>query len=92
MIDDAGGTAEFFPCDVAGPEDNRALVDARGRDVTAGSTSRTTTPASACTPRSPTPTDEDFDRVIAVNLRGTFLGMKHQIRPDAREGAPAGRS
>ncbi len=24
--------------------------------------------------------DEDFDRVIAVNLRGTFLGMKHQIR------------
>jgi NAD(P)-dependent dehydrogenase (short-subunit alcohol dehydrogenase family) len=23
--------------------------------------------------------DEDFDRVIAVNLRGTFLGMKHQI-------------
>lgn len=26
-----------------------------------------------------TPTD-DFDRTIAVNLRGTFLGMKHQIR------------
>src|SRR5665213_1053454 len=25
-------------------------------------------------------TDEDFDRVIAVNLRGTFLGLKHQIR------------
>ena len=24
--------------------------------------------------------DEDFDRVIAVNLRGTFLGMKAQIR------------
>jgi NAD(P)-dependent dehydrogenase (short-subunit alcohol dehydrogenase family) len=24
--------------------------------------------------------DEDFDRVIAVNLRGTFLGMKFQIR------------
>jgi NAD(P)-dependent dehydrogenase (short-subunit alcohol dehydrogenase family) len=24
--------------------------------------------------------DEDFDRVIAVNLRGTFLGMKHEIR------------
>ena len=23
--------------------------------------------------------DEEFDRVIAVNLRGTFLGMKHQI-------------
>ena len=24
--------------------------------------------------------DEDFDRVLAVNLRGTFLGLKHQIR------------
>ena len=24
--------------------------------------------------------DDDFDRIIAVNLRGTFLGMKHQIR------------
>ena len=23
--------------------------------------------------------EDDFDRVIAVNLRGTFLGMKHQI-------------
>jgi NAD(P)-dependent dehydrogenase (short-subunit alcohol dehydrogenase family) len=23
--------------------------------------------------------DEDFDRVIAVNLRGVFLGLKHQI-------------
>ena len=25
-------------------------------------------------------TDEDFDRVIAINLRGTFLGMKFQIK------------
>jgi NAD(P)-dependent dehydrogenase (short-subunit alcohol dehydrogenase family) len=24
--------------------------------------------------------DDDFDRVIAVNLRGTFLGMKFEIR------------
>ena len=32
--------------------------------------------------------DEDFDRVIAVNLRGTFLGMKHQIRQMLRNEAP----
>ncbi len=34
--------------------------------------------------------DEDFDRVIAVNLRGTFLGMKHQIRQMLANPAPAG--
>jgi NAD(P)-dependent dehydrogenase (short-subunit alcohol dehydrogenase family) len=33
--------------------------------------------------------DEDFDRVIAINLRGTFLGMKHQIRAMLRNDGPA---
>ncbi|HZC29643.1 MAG TPA: SDR family oxidoreductase, partial [Gaiellaceae bacterium] len=33
--------------------------------------------------------DEDFDRVIAVNLRGTFLGMKHQIRRMLEHGGGA---
>ena len=33
--------------------------------------------------------DEDFDRVIAVNLRGTFLGMKHQIRQMLQNGGGA---
>ncbi len=32
--------------------------------------------------------DEDFDRVIAVNLRGTFLGMKHQITQMLRQEMP----
>jgi NAD(P)-dependent dehydrogenase (short-subunit alcohol dehydrogenase family) len=32
--------------------------------------------------------DEDFDRVIAVNLRGTFLGMKHQIAQMLTQGGP----
>jgi NAD(P)-dependent dehydrogenase (short-subunit alcohol dehydrogenase family) len=33
--------------------------------------------------------DEEFDRVIAVNLRGTFLGMKHQIRQMLQSGGGA---
>src|SRR5689334_4887171 len=33
--------------------------------------------------------DEDFDRVIAVNLRGTFLGMKHQIAQMLTQGGGA---
>jgi NAD(P)-dependent dehydrogenase (short-subunit alcohol dehydrogenase family) len=34
-------------------------------------------------------TEEDFDRVIAVNLRGTFLGMKHQIGQMLEQGGGA---
>ena len=29
--------------------------------------------------------EEDFDRVMAVNVRGTFLGLKH-VLPRMREG------
>jgi NAD(P)-dependent dehydrogenase (short-subunit alcohol dehydrogenase family) len=89
-ITEAGGTAEFFPCDVARSEDNAALVShvvARyGRlefaHNNAGIGVHRLLHETA---------DEDFDRVIAVNLRGTFLGMKHQIgqmlRQDPRGGA-----
>ena len=54
LIEEAGGTAEFFPCDVARADDNEALV-ARWSSASAGSTSRTTTRASASTRRSPRP-------------------------------------
>jgi NAD(P)-dependent dehydrogenase (short-subunit alcohol dehydrogenase family) len=33
--------------------------------------------------------DEDFDHCIAVNLRGTFVGMKHQIRAMLKTGGGA---
>ena len=33
--------------------------------------------------------DETFDKVIAVNLRGTFLCMKHEIRQMLKQGGPA---
>jgi NAD(P)-dependent dehydrogenase (short-subunit alcohol dehydrogenase family) len=74
-----GGRAEFFPCDVSSSADNEALVayvvqrygrlDFAHNNAGIGVHRRLHETA-----------DEDFDRVIAVNLRGTFLGMKHQIR------------
>lgn len=75
----AGGDAEFFPCDVSSSADNEALVaqvvERFGRldfaHNNAGIGVHHLLHETA---------DEDFDRVIAVNLRGTFLGMKHQIR------------
>jgi len=79
MISDVGGRAEFFACDVASSTDNEALVarvvDSFGRLDFAHNNAGIGVHALLADT-----SDEDFDRVIAVNLRGTFLGMKFQIR------------
>jgi len=78
-IRDAGGEAAFVACDVARAEDCERLVaetvarygrlDYAHNNAGIGVHRRLHETA-----------DDEFDRVIAVNLRGTFLGMKHQIR------------
>jgi NAD(P)-dependent dehydrogenase (short-subunit alcohol dehydrogenase family) len=78
-IEEAGGRAAFFACDVARARDSAALVahvvERHGRLDFAHNN------AGIGVHRLLHETeDEDFDRVVAVNLRGTFLGMKHQIR------------
>jgi len=87
-IRDAGGTAEFFPCDVSVEADCEALVahvvELHGRLDFAVNNAGIGFHA----PLADTPT-EDFDRVIAVDLRGVFLGMKHQIRQMLRNGGGA---
>ena len=79
MITDAGGRAEFFASDVASSADNEALVarvvESFGRLDFAHNNAGIGVHALLADT-----SDEDFDRVIAVNLRGTFLGMKFQIR------------
>jgi NAD(P)-dependent dehydrogenase (short-subunit alcohol dehydrogenase family) len=86
----AGGEAEFFACDVSAAVDNEALVarvvERYGRLDYAHNN------AGIGVHRLLHETeDEEFDRVIAVNLRGTFLGMKHQIRQmlSQNDGPPA---
>lgn len=75
----AGGQAEFFPCDVASAAANDGLVAHVVRRF--GRLDFAHNNAGIGVHRLLHETsDEDFDRVIAVNLRGTFLGMKHQIR------------
>jgi NAD(P)-dependent dehydrogenase (short-subunit alcohol dehydrogenase family) len=84
-IEDAGGRAEFFPCDVSQSGECEALVarvvESYGRLDFAHNNAGIGVHA----PLAET-SDEDFDRVIAVNLRGTFLGMKFQIRQMLRDG------
>src|SRR3954468_24441040 len=87
-IRDAGGEAEFFACDVARAEDAAALVtrvvERFGRlDFAHNNAGIGVHKLLADTE------DDEFDRVVAVNLRGTFLGMKHQIRQMLRDGGGA---
>jgi NAD(P)-dependent dehydrogenase (short-subunit alcohol dehydrogenase family) len=78
-IREHGGDAAFVACDVSRAEDCERVVaetvarygrlDYAHNNAGVGVHRRLHETA-----------DDEFDRVIAVNLRGTFLGMKHQIR------------
>ena len=79
-VEAAGGEAIFVQVDVSSGPDVAAMVDAAvstfGRLDCAvnGAAIEFETMPLADTP------DEDFDRMIAVNLRSVFLCMKHEIR------------
>lgn len=75
----AGGAAEFVAADVSREEDVVALVAAAvdghgGLDVAVNNAGI----LGNFMPGADIPV-EDFDRIVAVNLRGVFLGMKHQV-------------
>lgn len=74
----AGGRAEFVACDVSSADDSSALVGhVIGRFGRLDFAHNNAGIGVHCLLHETS--EEDFDRVIAVNLRGTFLGMKHQI-------------
>ncbi len=85
----AGGEATFIRCDVAQPADVAALLQQTlatyGRlDAAcnnAGIEGETTLTADC--------PEENFDRIIAVNLKGVWLCMKHQIDAMLAQGAGA---
>jgi NAD(P)-dependent dehydrogenase (short-subunit alcohol dehydrogenase family) len=79
-IIDVGGTAAFARCDVSRDADVRTLVAATirafGRLDFAHNNAGISSPAAALT------ADEDektFDHIPAVNLKGVWLGMRHEI-------------
>jgi NAD(P)-dependent dehydrogenase (short-subunit alcohol dehydrogenase family) len=77
-IEEAGGRAEFFACDVARSEDNKALVARVVESYGRLDFAHNNAGIGVHKPLHETSVEE-FDRVIAVNLRGTFLGMRAQI-------------
>ena len=89
LIEEAGGRALAVGCDVRRTEDVKAAldktVDAFGRlDVAfnnAGVENEVKEAADV--------TEEEWDRIIAVNLRGVFLCMKYEIPLMLRQGGGA---
>jgi NAD(P)-dependent dehydrogenase (short-subunit alcohol dehydrogenase family) len=80
LVKEAGGEAFFQVCDVARPEDHDALVAAAVERYGRLDFAHNNAGIGGGGKLLADIEDEDFDRVIAVNLRGVFLGMKRQIR------------
>ena len=90
LCDDLNGAATFVKCDVTVEEDIRAAVN--DAILKHGKLDVMCNNAGVIDRMLPSFTDysaEDFDRVIAVNLRGAFLGTKHAARVmvPARQGS-----
>jgi NAD(P)-dependent dehydrogenase (short-subunit alcohol dehydrogenase family) len=89
MIKDVGGEAAFVACDVARAEDNEALVARVVERFGRLDFAHNNAGIGGGHARLADIDDAHFDRVIAVNLRGVFLGMKHQIRQMLANGGGA---
>ena len=79
MIDKAGGTATMIAADVSKPADVAALIDMAV--TTYGKIDCAVNNAGIEGKVSPfaEQTEDNFDRIISVNLKGTFLCMKAEI-------------
>ena len=86
LIVEAGGEAVFQPCDVSRAADQEALVAATVDHFGALDFAHNNAGIPGGGGLLADIEDDVFDRVIAVNLRGVFLGMKHQIREMLRGG------
>lgn len=81
-----GGSAIAVRCDVTREEDIKAMVDKAvevfGRLDAAYNNAGIQVPAR----KTGDVGTEEFDRIIAVNLRGVFLCMKHELRQMEKQG------
>src|SRR5262249_38212219 len=86
-IRDLGGTAEFFRCDVARASDADALVAAAVKAY--GRLDCAFNNAGIAGPQRRTADydEQDWDRILAVNLKGVWLCMRAEIRQFTAQGS-----
>jgi len=89
LITEAGGEATFVRTDVTSDEDVAALVKAAVD--TYGGLHVAVNNAGLLPPTAPLTeqTVEDFDKVVAIDLKGVFLSLKHEITHMAAHGGGA---
>jgi NAD(P)-dependent dehydrogenase (short-subunit alcohol dehydrogenase family) len=89
MVEEAGGRALAVRCDVSRAEDVKAALDkaveAFGRLDCAFNNAGVEQPITATADL----TEEEWDRIVGINLRGVFLCMKHEIPLMLRQGGGA---
>jgi len=79
LIKDAGGDAIFSRCDVAQAADAEALVATAVKHFGRLDCAYNNAGISGKIARTADETEEGFDRIMAVNLRGVWLCMKYEI-------------
>lgn len=88
LIEKAGGTAVWMPCDVTSAADQERLVafavDRYGKLDFAHNNAGIVIEGLITELA-----EEDFDRQVAVNMKGIFLGMKYQLRQMLAQGGGA---
>jgi NAD(P)-dependent dehydrogenase (short-subunit alcohol dehydrogenase family) len=86
LIKASGGEAAFTKCDVARAADAEALVAAAVRTFGRLDCAYNNAGIAGKIARTAEDTEENFDRIIAVNLRGVWLCMKYEIQQMTRQG------
>src|ERR1700730_17000182 len=86
LVRDAGGEAEFFKCDVSRAADAEALVATVVKTFGRLDGAFNNAGIAGKIARTADDTEENFDRIIAVNLRGVWLCMKYEIQQMTKQG------
>ena len=90
LVEADGGTAIAVACDVTDEDQVRATV--AGAASTFGRLDAVFNNAGVATPPGAGPfetyTEEQFDRLIDINLKGVFFGMKHAVLTFKEQGGP----
>lgn len=80
IIRDSGGNAVFIQADVAKPEEIRALLEQAAQHYGRLDFAFNNAGIEGAMASTADCTEENWDRIIAVNLKGVWLCMKHELQ------------
>lgn len=86
LVRDAGGVAEFARCDVSQASEAEALVAAAVKAFGRLDGAYNNAGVAGKIARTADDTEDNFDRIMAVNLRGVWLCMKYEIIQMIKQG------